>query len=246
MTAYVYSNVVVLYHGYNFTSNINTCNVDFGVEPQDATTFADSTKINKAGLMTAGINFSGFWSADAVDEPDDILFADVGSASKLVSVFPEGLTDGNVGYSLPTARTAYNPGAAVGEMFAFDAEGAADARLIRPTILTTSTETTTGSGTSRQVGAVGATEQLYAVLHVTATSGTTQTLDVLVRSDDDTGMGSPTTRVTFAQVTTSVTATYATPVDGAITDDWWDASWTISGTTPSFTFVVGMAIAANL
>lgn len=242
---YVYKNVVALYEGYNWTSNINSCSIDYGVDPQDATTFADTTKINKAGLMTATASFQGFYSTDAVDEPDDILFGHVGGASKLFTVFPEGLTDGNVGFSVPTARTKYSPGASVGEMFAFEAEGEADARLIRPTILTTSTETATGSGTSRQVGAVGATETLYAILHVTATSGTTQTFDLLLRSDDNSGMTSPTTRVTFSQVTTSVTAQYAAPVVGAITDDWWDASWTISGSTPSFTFVMGMAIAAT-
>lgn len=246
MAAYTYKNVVALYEGYNWTSNINTLAIDYGVDAQDATTFADTTRVSKAGLMTAAVSFEGFFSASvAGDQPDDVLFSDVGSASKLFSAFPEGLTDGNVGFSVPTARMKYSPGASVGEMFAFSAEGEPDARLIRPTILTTSTETTSGTGTSRQVGAVLATETLYAILHVTATSGTTQTLDVLLRSDDDTGMGTPTTRVTFSQVTTAVTAQYATPVVGAITDDWWDVDWTISGSTPSFTFVVGMAIAAT-
>ena len=245
-TPYVLNNVVVLYEGFNFTSNINACAIDFGVEPQDATTFNDTTKINMAGLMIANANFTGFYSADAVDEPDDILFADVGTQSRLFSVFPQGLTDGNVGFSVPTLRTKYSPGGSVGEMFSFDAEGEPDARLIRTTILTTSTETSTGSGTSRQVGAVGATEQLYAILHVTATSGTSQTLDVLVDSDDNSGMTSATTRITFSEVNTAVTAQYATPVDGAITDDWWQATWTIAGSSPSFTFVVGMAIVANL
>jgi hypothetical protein len=245
MAAFVYNNVVVIYEGYNWTSNINSCSLDYGVDAQDATTFADATKINKAGLKTASATFEGFYSADGVDEPDDVLFGHVGGTRKVFSVFPEGLTDGKVFFTLPGVRTEYSPGASVGEMFAFSAKGEANANLIRPTILTTSTETATGNGTSRQVGAVASTETLYAVLHVTASSGTSQTLDVLLRSDDNSGMSSPSTRVTFSQVTTVVGAQYAVPVVGPITDDWWDANWTITGTAPSLTFVIGMAIAAD-
>ena len=246
MGTYVYNNVATLYEGYNFTSDLNTCNLNLGVEPQDSTTFGDDTRIMLPGLMTASASINGFWDSNDADQPDDRLFPDIGTAGKLFTVFPEGLTDGNIGFSVPTARTQYNPGAAVGEMFSFSAEGQADARFIRPTILTTSTETATADGTDRQVGAVSATEQLYAILHVTATSGTTQTLDVVIRSAAASGMVGATTRITFTQVTTAVGAQYATPVDGAITDTWWDASWTITGTSPSFTFVTGIAIAANL
>jgi hypothetical protein len=55
-------------------------------------------------------------------------------------------------------------------------------------------------------------------------------------------MSSPTTRVTFSQAT-GRTSQWATPVAGAITDDWWDISWTIGGTGgPDFTFVAVVGI----
>ena len=34
----------------------------------------------------------------------------------------------------------------------------------------------------------------------------------------------------------------ANPVAGPITDQYWRVSWTISGSTPSFTFVVSLGI----
>ncbi len=92
-------------------------------------------------------------------------------------------------------------------------------------------------------------QKLYAFLHVTATSGEgDQTLDVVIKSDSASDHSvSPATRVTFTQVTTSVGAQFATPVSGAISDDYWRAEWTIGGTgSPSFTFLVGMGIMYNL
>ncbi len=69
-----------------------------------------------------------------------------------------------------------------------------------------------------------------------AASGTTPTLDVTIESDDGVGMGSPTTRINFAQAT-AIGAQWATPVAGAIADDWWRVAYTLGGASPSFTFI---------
>jgi hypothetical protein len=101
--------------------------------------------------------------------------------------------------------------------------------------------TVTGNGTARQLGLVGATQKLYASLHVVDAS-VADTLDVKIQSDDASGMGTPTDRITFTQAT-AVGAQYATPVSGPIaTDTWWRVSYTIGGTSPSFKFAVVVGI----
>jgi len=63
----------------------------------------------------------------------------------------------------------------------------------------------------------------------------------VVQSDDAQAFLSPTDRITFAQAT-AIGAQWATPVSGAITDDWWRLSYTIGGTNPSFMVIVVVGI----
>ena len=96
--------------------------------------------------------------------------------------------------------------------------------------------TATGNGTAVQVGAVASGRQMYAALHVLSVSGTaTPTLTVKVQSDT-VGFGSATDQITFTAAT--AVGGQISRVAGPITDDYWRASWTISGTNPSFLFVV--------
>lgn len=95
--------------------------------------------------------------------------------------------------------------------------------------------TTTGNGTavtgwSRSAGAA------VVKLDVTAASGTTPSLTVTVQDSPD---GSTwTTRDTFAAKTTTGNETRSLP--GGLAPNV-RASWTITGTTPSFTFSVQVA-----
>ena len=226
MAEHMLYNAVILYGGYEFHSYLNEVSFNYAARMLDAGTFGDDTEINSPGPLIVSASSAGFWSADGGDgQPDKILFDDLGADDKLFSAFPEAAAEGARGFSFLTSRASYNPGGSWGELFRFDAEGHGRSRLLQATVLTNTTAGSSDTGTARQVGAVAANQKLYAILHVTASSGdASQTLDVKVQSDDDQGFASPTDRVTFSQVTTSVTAQYATPVSGAITDDWWRTS----------------------
>ena len=166
-----------------------------------------------------------------------MLFSRLGLKGEVLSISPQAGAEGEIGYSFQTALSEYSPGAPVGEILAFSVSGeASSGPLVRGTILHNATRTANGQGSAFQVGAVGASQKLYAALHVVAASGTTPTLDVIVQSDDAMGMASPTNRITFAQAS-AIGAQWATPVAGAITDDWWRVDYTIGGGGPSFTFV---------
>jgi hypothetical protein len=84
---------------------------------------------------------------------------------------------------------------------------------------------------------VSATQAVFAGLHVLAVSGTdTPTLTVKLQSDALEAFGSSADQLTFTAAT-AVGAQFKT-LAGANADTWWRAQWTISGTNPSFTFVL--------
>ena len=86
------------------------------------------------------------------------------------------------------------------------------------------------------MGSIAGAQKIRASLHVFAQVGTT--LDVRLRSADNSGMTSPTTVFTFTQAT-GVTAEYKE--DGnATSDDWWDIDFTIAGGSFTFAVIVGI------
>ena len=102
--------------------------------------------------------------------------------------------------------------------------------------------TASGTGTGLQLGAVPAGRRLYAALHVLSVAGTTPSITVTVESDDANTFASATTRLTFDAATAAGGQVLRTTGD-AITDTWFRVTWTISGTSPSFLFVVALGIA---
>jgi hypothetical protein len=102
--------------------------------------------------------------------------------------------------------------------------------------------TANGSGTGYQVGAPTAVQGMYATLHVLSVTGTaTPTLTVTIESSVDNTFAAPTVRGSFAAATGK--GGQAIKITGPVTDQWWRAKWTISGTTPSFLFLVALGIA---
>ena len=110
--------------------------------------------------------------------------------------------------------------------------------LIHPGSASRSSSST---GTGRQLGAVVAGKSMYVALHVLSVAGTsTPTLTVIVQSDDNAGFTTPTTRISFTAAT-AVGAQWGS-VAGALTDDYWRISYTISGTNPVFAFAVSAGV----
>lgn len=103
---------------------------------------------------------------------------------------------------------------------------------VRGTPVASAARTTTG--TSGIIGGTPPTEALRAQLEVTAASGTSPTLDVIIQDSLDGG-------VTWNTVGTFTQATAATRQVINITTPFAPllrVSWTIGGTTPSFTFAI--------
>ena len=226
--------------GFDFTGIMNALALDDGVDLQDVPVFGDAAMRRIAGLRAVRAQHEGFFNASPEDKA---LFANLGVVDAPMSIGPVDGNEGSLAYTFAAALGQYSPRGAIGEAFAFSvaAEGSAGLPLVRGTLMHNAARTVTANGTARQLGAVSATQKLFAALHVIAASGTTPTLDVTIESDDASGFASPVTRITFGQKT-AISSEWATPVKGAITDDWWRVAWTIGGTSPSFTFVVVVGI----
>lgn len=97
------------------------------------------------------------------------------------------------------------------------------------TLAASAARTATGTGTAAEPEA---TSNAYVTLGVTAASGTSPTLNVTVQGQD--AAGAWFTLGTFTQATGVTSQTIAVPIAGRAVR----ASWTIAGTTPSFTFSV--------
>jgi hypothetical protein len=240
MAELVWTNAKLWLDGYDLSGSMNAIALEHSAELVDNTAFGDATRSRLGGLKNITMQADGYWNGGA-DQVDDVLFSRVGQTQIPVTLGPIAGADGEVGYGFLAAQGAYAPGGALGEMLAFTVNAEADGDLVRGTIMHNAARTASGNGVARQLGAAAAGQNLYAALHVIAASGTTPTLDVVVESDDGVGMASSSTRITFAQAT-AIGAQWATPVAGAITDDWWRITYNIGGTGPSFTFVVLIGI----
>ena len=103
-------------------------------------------------------------------------------------------------------------------------------------LLPKAARTAGSSGTGAQLGAVSASQRVYASLHVLSITG--GNVVATVASDDNAGFTSPTTRITFATATAA--GSQLSSAAGAITDDYWRITWTQTATTATFAVLVGI------
>lgn len=97
--------------------------------------------------------------------------------------------------------------------------------------------TVTATGVSREYPELGSFSRGLFLFCVTAASGTTPTLDVVIQGYD-TLAAIWRTVVTFAQQTAAVAAG-VTPQTTTLDYESYRAQWTVAGTSPSFTFTLG-------
>ena len=220
--------------------------------PNITTAALDTTSFNDEWTSSIGGLKSIDWSGDLMqdfdaDKVDQLVGLAYSGTARPITLAPAGKTGGAVAYSFNATQFAYTPiDAEVGDLAMAKVSGKGTGAAIRGTLMNApgTPITTTGAGaTARQLGAIPAGSKMYGALHVIAASGTSPTLDVVVQSDNNGAMSSPTSRMVFAQAT-GITSEWL-PLEGPVTDDYWRASITVGGTTPSFNYVLVLGIAAN-
>lgn len=142
-----------------------------------------------------------------------------------------GSADGSVTYFGRTLATSYTPiEGTVGElaMSKITAKTSTGPLVRGVRLFPPSTPVTaTVNGTGRQLGALSATQTLYAAMHVLSRTGTLS-MTLSIQSDDNAGFTTPTNRITSFTAATGRTYQWGS-VAGAVTDDYWRAVLTCTG-----------------
>lgn len=245
MAKMVLKNVRLFTGGADLTTVNNKVEVKAEVDVQEATAFAPSGDVwaeNLAGIRSVELNAEGQWEALDTGKVDNVSFGDLATVTPW-TICPAGASVGDLAYLTGALRTSYSLGGAVGDVAPWSADGVGNNPLVRGVIAHPpgTARTTTGAGTSIQLGAVPSGQALYAALHVQSVAGTSPFLTVTIETDNATGFPSPTTAITFDAA--NARGGQILRVAGPLTDDWVRASWTISGSSPSFLFTVSLGIA---
>lgn len=235
----------------DLSGNSNKIEFENEMEVKTSTNFrSGGARQVLAGLEGSTLSGEGQWEAsDPTSQPytpDDGFWANrrISEPVTVAAASDSDLAAGGTMYLGQMVRTGVRYLGEVGEVIPWSADWEGNSPVARGRCVHPSgiPRTANGNGTGYQVGAVAATQKLYANLHVLSIAGTAApTLTVFVESSADNTFAAPTVRGTFAAATAK--GGQSLQIAGPITDQWWRVRWTISGTTPSFLFVAAIGIA---
>lgn len=231
----VLKDVFLYIDGYDFRPVTSTATLTSEKESVDSTTFgSDGARENEKGLEQTTGEFAGKWTA-GTSGVDSELWADLAGDDERIYTLGEAETETGVAWSFRANRTNYMAGGELGTLAPFNANAQGRSKLLRGQLAKAKAPVSaTGViGSVVNLGAVSASQHVYAVLHLFGTAGSSIT--VQVQSDDSSGFASPTTRGTIGPVTASG-AVSLTPAAGAIADTHWrlnvsaiSGTWTVAG-----------------
>jgi hypothetical protein len=219
-------------NGFDLSSFLKSVSSSDTVEMHDSTTFGATAKTYIPGLADATLSAEGLFSG-AAGATDPVLFAALRGRSPVVwNWLPSGDVDGLFGYGMSALSNNYEISAPVDDLVNVTAEAQSNVGLERVQILhPLAARTATGNGTSRDHGAASSAGG-FAYLQVPVVSGTSPSLTGRIQHSVDNSVWVD--LITFAAVTVANNAQRIT-VAGTV-NRWTRATWTISGTSPSFTF----------
>ena len=232
----IFKNATILLSGYDISGDSNKVALSSKADVKDRTTFNNTARRRVCGLLDTSISAEGFFDP----AKDAGLFDFIASGEKIIAVSPAAGIAGDLVYFAKCQTAEYTPmEGAIGELAAFRLSGQGSGPLIRGKMLERGEKTASAPGTAVEIGAVAEGQKVYACLQVLFVQGIKPTLDLEIQSDDAQGMASPTNRITFDQIKT-VGAQWK-ELAGPVTDTWWRANFTLSGTTTPY-FVIAVLI----
>lgn len=241
MSSFVLKDTQIYMNAFNISGLLSNAVLGYEADLQEDTAFGDSSRSRLPGLLDASITSKGFF--DYAEDKE--LFDQIGNTSRgIFSVAPQTATEGDRAFTLQADVSKYQTFGDIGTIMPFDYEAHTSGALVRGVVGAVGAKVASGNSATFHLGAVPAGGQIVASLHVVAASGTSETLDVTVVSDNDGTFDSvSTTRLTFTQAT-AVTSEVKS-ANGAITDQYWRVEWTIaddSAASPSFTIFVVLGV----
>jgi hypothetical protein len=241
----VLTDAKVYFAQYDISGDLNKVGIGITPDAVEDTAFGASYHTKKPGLLTAKATMEGYskFNATANNAIDGRLWNNLSVVDIPFSVAAAGGDAGENGFFFKAMEAQYALGGSIGEMLKFQSSAEATGtgvQLVRGIIMEDgkTSRTTAGNSSVQTLGAVSATQNLYAVLHVFAFVGTDVTIKV---RSAVTSFATITDRITFTSVN-AATSQYAAPVAGAITDTFWRVDWTTVGGFTSFSAAVIVGI----
>ena len=226
---------VVLFHKTNLSETLTDVSYSVTADVAETSTFSSSSKTYVAGLKDGTVTLSGYFEANSPDSDNEFL-SRLGSGDTEFSIAPIGYTRGNPVNFAEEVMTSYDRSADIGSVVAvsvalqFDGDGYSGKSMVAPT-----TFTSTSTETSVDFGAAG-TNGGAAILHVTAASGSSPTLDAKIQTSTDNVSFSD--YITFSQKTGTISSLKKSASAPA---RYARAVLTIGGSSPSFTVAMAFA-----
>lgn len=245
MAKFTLQNVRPFVNGADLTTRSNRAEISMEAESKDATAFVPTGSVwheEMSGIRTVTVDGAGQWEAGDASMVDDSSYANLGSTGPL-TLCPQTAADGSLAYLTAFNRTSYSLGGAVGDVVPWSGHWVGNWGLARGVVMATpAARTATANGSVFQLPAVAAGQYLVGTLHVMSVSGTTPSVTLTIQSSAVVGMTSPTTRLTFNAQTAIGGQVFR--IAGPITDTFYRATWTITGTTPSLLFMSAIGVSA--
>lgn len=224
----------ILLDGVAATTDMNRVKFSLGQEVKAITAFGDVARHFLPGVYKGNVD-GDFYYQTGLNMIPNLLESEFGSGS-LPTFVAEVLTvghDQNVGsivFIIQGAVATAEYTGQHGEVLkgTFKHEGANTGRAVMATRLLRAAQGagTSGVGTAINLGAVSATQALYAALNVVGTTATPAGTIFTIISSASSSMPAPTTRITFVTGTSARTGEWQSTAVGAITDTWWQAKFT--------------------
>lgn len=232
------NNTTVLYDNTALAAYLRSVGLNHSDAMLDATTLADSSIVNFPGLSSQNFTMTGlFDSTTGAGSVLDEITSRLGSATAVATtVAPNGFAAGNSAWLLPALTVDYQVSSTVADLVPFTLNfGAGAAAGVGICLTALAAQTATGNGAS-QDNSASSSNGAVAHLHITAVSGTTPSMTVAIQHSTNNSTWS--TLATFSAATAVGSQTLQ--ISGTV-NRYVRASFTISGTTPSFTTLVALS-----
>jgi hypothetical protein len=241
MASHVLNDCAVYVNELDLTGQSNQVEATLTAEELDASVFGNSGYASTvAGLKTGTFNHTGFM--EYTSGMDRVLLDAMGSTNVATVATDPAL--GAHAWLMTGASFEASPlSGSVGQLAALNGsiKSGEGSYGLRPgyIIANKAARTATASTTGVQLFTTGTVTLLTAALHVFTVSGSTPSCTVTVQSSATQG-GSYTTRGTFTAATDETKQYISAAI--STTEQWWRATFTISGSSPSFTAAVSAAV----
>ncbi len=156
-------NAVAFVKEYKIAGDANKLSLACTIDAVEVTGFGAVAKEFVEGKYSWTAGMEGYWNS-AEGQIDPVLSQMIGGGTKVVGVFPQGTTPGNIGFDGYGILTNYSPEVTVDGPVVFSADFAGYSDLYRSTILTAGVKSANGTSPAYNLGTAGLNRGMIGVL----------------------------------------------------------------------------------